>query len=53
MKGRSAFRAVYRDIGIDNGRVWRNGTSTEGVDSCRELLVLLERSATGELTNIP
>lgn len=53
MKGRRAFRAVYRDVGIDNGRVWRNGMSTEGVDSCRELFLLSERSPKGELTNIP
>jgi hypothetical protein len=37
MKGRSALRAVYKEGGIDNGRVPRNGASTEGVDSWRDL----------------
>lgn len=37
MKGRSALRAVYKEEGMDNGRVPRNGASTEGVDSWRDL----------------
>jgi hypothetical protein len=37
MKGRSASRAVYNEEGIDSGSVPRNGESTEGVDSCRDL----------------
>ena len=37
MKGRSALRAVYKEEGMDSGRVPRNGANTEGVDSWREL----------------
>jgi hypothetical protein len=37
MKGRSASRAVYNEDGIDSGSVPRNGASTEGVDSWRDL----------------
>ncbi len=37
MNGRSAFRAVYNEDGIDSGRVDKNGTRTEGVEICRDL----------------
>jgi hypothetical protein len=37
MKGRSALRAVYKEPGIESGRVSRNGARIEGVDSWREL----------------
>lgn len=37
INGRSAFRAVYNEEGIDSGRVDKNGTRTEGVEVCNDL----------------